>query len=78
MTTPLHNSNEAGIGHPTVEYLDKIDVDTVYLQFQTQSGDTHQIIVCTSLINNHKKALKDLLDLSAYFNIWKKLNMEWR
>lgn len=25
-----------------------------------------------------KKALKDLLDLSAYFNIWKKLNMEWR
>lgn len=56
-----YNSNEAGIGHPTVEYLDKIDVDTVYLQFQTQSGDTHQIIVCTSLINNHKKALKDLL-----------------
>lgn len=56
-----YNSNEAGIGHPTVEYLDKIDVDTVYLKYETQSGDTHQIIVCTSLISNHKKALKDLL-----------------
>jgi RHS repeat-associated protein len=34
-----YNSNEAGIGHPTVEYLDKIDVDTVYLKYETQSGE---------------------------------------
>ena len=56
-----YDSNEANLGHATVEYLDEIEVDTIWVHFKTADGSDHKIIVSTAVLKNHKKALKDLL-----------------
>lgn len=56
-----YDSNEANLGHATVEYVDKLEVDTVWVKYKGQDGNERQIIVSTALLNNHKKALKDLI-----------------
>ena len=56
-----YDSNEANLGHATVEYQSEIEVDTVWVHFKTADGSDHKIIVSTAVLNNHKKALKDLL-----------------
>ena len=56
-----YDSNEANLGHATVEYQSEIKVDTVWVHFKTADGSDHKIIVSTAVLNNHKKALKDLL-----------------
>ncbi len=56
-----YDSNEAIIGNPTVEAVDELTVDTVWLQYTTHDNVTKQIVVNTALINKHKKALKDLM-----------------
>lgn len=56
-----YDSNEANLGHATVEYLDKLEIDTVWVKYQTQDKKEHKILVNRALLSKHKKALKDLL-----------------
>lgn len=57
----FYDSNEANLGHATVESLDEIEVDTIWVLFTGADGNEHKVIVNTALLKNHKKALKDLL-----------------
>lgn len=45
-----YNSNEAGIGNPTVEGIAELKVDTVDINYSTQDGETHQIPVNEKLL----------------------------
>ena len=56
-----YDSNEANLGHATVEYLDKLEIDTVWVKYRTQDKKEHKILVNRALLSKHKKALKDLL-----------------
>ncbi len=56
-----YDSNEANIGHPTVEVVEELKMETVWVHYTTQEGTEHQIVVHPSILQNHKKALKDLL-----------------
>ena len=56
-----YDSNEANLGHATVEYLDKLEIDTVWVKCRTQDKKEHKILVNRALLSKHKKALKDLL-----------------
>ena len=56
-----YDSNEANLGHATVEYLDKLEIDTVWVKYRTQDKKEHKILVNRALLSKHKKALKNLL-----------------
>ncbi len=56
-----YDSNEANLGHATVEYLDKLEIDTVWVKYRTQDKKELKILVNRALLSKHKKALKDLL-----------------
>lgn len=56
-----YDSNEANLGHATVEHMDEIKIDTIWVHYTAEDGSDRQIVVNTALLKNHKKALKDLL-----------------
>ena len=56
-----YDSNEANLGHATVEYTKKLEVDTVWVNYTAADGKQRRIIVNAALLKNHKKALKNLL-----------------
>ncbi len=56
-----YDSNEANLGHATVEYVENLKVDTIWVHYTGPSGEDKSIVVNTAIWNNHKKALKDLL-----------------
>lgn len=56
-----YDSNEANLGHATVEYLDEISLDTVWVHYKAEDGSDHKIVVNTALLEKHKNALKNLL-----------------
>ena len=56
-----YDSNEANLGHATVEYTNKLEVDTVWVNYTAADGKQRRIIVNAALLKNHKKALKNLL-----------------
>ena len=45
----------------TVEYLDEISLDTVWVHYKAEDGSDHKIVVNTALLEKHKNALKNLL-----------------
>ena len=51
-----YDSNEANLGHATVEYLDKLEIDTVWVKYRTQDKKEHKILVNRALLSKHKKA----------------------
>ena len=56
-----YDSNEANLGHATVEYTQKLEVDTIWVSYTAADGKQRRIIVNAALLKNHKKALKNLL-----------------
>ena len=56
-----YDSNEANLGHATVEYTEKLEVDTVWVNYTASDGSKRRIIVNATVLKNHKKALKNLL-----------------
>ena len=56
-----YDSNEANLGHATVEYTEKLEVDTVWVNYTASDGSKRRIIVNAAVLKNHKKALKNLL-----------------
>ncbi len=56
-----YDSNEANLGHATVEYTEKLEVDTIWVNYTALDGSQRRIIVNAAVWKNHKKALKNLL-----------------
>ena len=56
-----YDSNEANLGHATVEYTQKLEVDTIWVNYTAADGSQRRIIVNAAVWKNHKKALKNLL-----------------
>lgn len=56
-----YDSNEANLGHATVEYTEKLEVDTIWVNYTALDGSQRRIIVNAAVWRNHKKALKNLL-----------------
>ena len=50
-----YDSNEANLGHATVEYLDKLEIDTVWVKYRTQDKKELKILVNRALLSKHKK-----------------------
>ena len=56
-----YDSNEANLGHATVEYTQKLEVDTIWVNYTASDGSKRRIVVNAAVLKNHKKALKNLL-----------------
>lgn len=56
-----YDSNEANLGHATVEQVEELGIDTIWVKYTGQDGEEKKIIVNTAIWNKHKKALKDLV-----------------
>lgn len=57
-----YDSNEANLGHATVEYTERLEVDTVWVNYTASDGSERRIIVNAAVLKNHKNALKNLLE----------------
>lgn len=58
-----YDSNEADLGHATVEYVPELKRDTVWVEYTAEDGTKRELIVNTALLANHKNALKNLIAL---------------
>lgn len=56
-----YNSKQANIGDLTVEAVDELKVDNVYVSFKNDSGETHNVIVSNTILKKRPQALKDML-----------------
>ena len=56
-----YDSNEANLGHATVEYIEKLEVDTIWVNYTALDGSQRRIVVNIAVWNKHKNALKNLL-----------------
>lgn len=56
-----YDSNEANLGHATVEHIDKLEINTFWVNYTGSDGKNRRIVCNADIIKNHKKALKDLL-----------------
>ena len=59
-----YDSNEANLGHATVEQVSELRRDTVWVGYTAQDGTKRELIVSTALLKNHKDALKNLTGTS--------------
>ena len=59
-----YDSNEANLGHATVEHVSELKRDTVWVEYTAADGSKRQLIVNTALLKNHKNALKNLIGAS--------------
>ncbi len=59
-----YDSNEANLGHATVEHVDELKRDTVWVEYTAADGSKRELIVNTALLKNHKNALKNLIGAS--------------
>lgn len=59
-----YDSNEANLGHATVEHVDELARDTVWVEYTAEDGGKRELIVNTALLKNHKSALKNLIGAS--------------
>ncbi len=44
-----YDSNEANLGHATVEYAAELDIDTIYVNYKAQDGSERRIIASAAL-----------------------------
>ncbi|MBD5088838.1 MAG: RHS repeat-associated core domain-containing protein [Clostridiales bacterium] len=58
--TRYYNSNNANIGYPSVEHVDKLEVSNAWITFQGEDGKEHQFIVSNDILKNHTNALNDM------------------
>ena len=56
-----YDSNEANLGHATVEYIEDLEVDTLWVYYTASDGSQRRIVVNAAVLKNHKNALKNLL-----------------
>ena len=56
-----YDSNEANLGHATVEYIEQLEVDTFWVYYTVSDGSQRRIVVNAAIWKNHKNALKNLL-----------------
>ena len=56
-----YDSNEANLGHATVEYIEQLEVDTLWVYYTASDGSRRRIVVNAAIWKNHKNALKNLL-----------------
>ena len=56
-----YDSNEANLGHATVEHVDELKRDTVWVEYTAEDGSKRELIVNTAVLKNHKNALKNLI-----------------
>lgn len=56
-----YDSNEANLGHATVEYIEQLEVDTLWVYYTASDGSQRRIVVNAAIWKNHKNALKNLL-----------------
>lgn len=56
-----YDSNEAIIGNPTTETVDKLEIRTKVVTYKTQDGEKRTLYVNEPLLKKHKKALKALM-----------------
>ena len=59
-----YDSNEANLGHATVEHVSELKRDTVWVSYTAADGGKRELIVNTALLKNHKNALKNLIGAS--------------
>ena len=59
-----YDSNEANLGHATVEQVSELRRDTVWIGYTARDGTERELIVSTALLKNHKDALKNLTGTS--------------
>ncbi len=59
-----YDSNEANLGHATVEHVSELKRDTVWVSYTAADGSKRELIVNTALLKNHKNALKNLIGAS--------------
>ena len=56
-----YDSNEANLGHATVEHINKLEINTLWVNYTGSDGKNRRIVCNADIFKNHKKALKDLL-----------------
>ena len=56
-----YDSNEANLGHATVEYTEKLEIDTIWVNYTASDGSQRRIVVNAAVWKKHKNALKNLL-----------------
>ena len=56
-----YDSNEANLGHATVEYIEQLEVDILWVYYTASDGFQRRIVVNAAIWKNHKNALKNLL-----------------
>lgn len=66
-----YNSNEAGIGYPTVEAVKELEVDTYKVYFHTGEGELHNIIVSSAIYHDHNDAVKGMVTEPVKVTDWK-------
>ena len=66
-----YDSNEANLGHATVEHVDALKVDTIRVHFTDQEGKDKSIVVNIAIWNKHKNALKNLLVKYTKGDVWR-------
>ncbi len=66
-----YDSNEANLGHATVEYVDALKVDTIRVHYTDQEGKDKSIVVNIAIWNKHKNALKNLLVKYTKGDVWR-------
>ncbi len=66
-----YNSNEAGIGYPTVEAVKELEVDTYKVYFHTGGGELHNIIVSSAIYHDHHDAVKGMITEPVKVTDWK-------
>lgn len=66
-----YDSNEANLGHATVEHVDALKVDTIRVHFIDQEGMDKSIVVNIAIWNKHKNALKNLLVKYTKGDVWR-------
>ena len=59
-----YDSNEANLGHATVEHVEELERDTVWVEYTAEDGTKRELIVNAALLKNHKDALKNLIGAS--------------
>lgn len=56
-----YDSNEANLGHATVEYTQKLEIDTIWVTYTAMDGSQRRVVVNAAVWKKHKNALKNLL-----------------
>lgn len=51
-----YDSNEANLGHATVEYIEQLEVDTFWVYYTVSDGSQRRIVVNAAIWKNHKNA----------------------